>query len=195
MRNVYFQIILFSVILALLSGCVTKPKQIIFHPDLQLVQSQITGYHPASAISVKINDRRGISHLATVTQDNGDKQFIEAAAPPIKTISDQFLTLLSSLTINTSNDAVKHLTLHVDMIDVRIKQSHVAHDVSVQVQFTLVINTPTNTFKKPFYGNMRIEGIFKYDLAVIERELNQLVETIFQKMLSDQEVKTYILEP
>lgn len=190
----YLNIFLISLSVAVLFGCATKTPKIVFHPDLQLVGQQLSALPQALSIAVNIEDRRGISHIATVSGESENKQLIYATTPPVETISSQFTALLTALNIKASAKASKQLHLYIDMIDVRIRQSHVAHDASVQVQFTLAIKTSRNTFKKPFYGNMRIEGLLGYDIAVIEKELNLLVESLIHKMLSDQEVKTYLLE-
>lgn len=181
-------------VLMLVTGCASKAPSMVFHPDLQLIAQQVPAIASSTSVAVKVQDRRGISHVITVSDDSDKKQLISATTPPVETIKQQFTELLSSLRVNTSASATKKLTLYVDMLDVRIKQSHVAHDASMQVQFTLVIETSSNTFKKPFYGNMRLEGLFKYDMAVIEKELNLLVESVFQKMLKDQEVTTIFAE-
>lgn len=190
----YLNIFLISLSVAVLFGCATKTPKIVFHPDLQLVGQQLSALPQVPSIAVNIEDRRGISHIATVSGESKNKQLIYATKPPVETISSQFTELLTALNIKASAKASKQLHLYIDMIDVRIRQSHVAHDASVQVQFTLAIKTSRNTFKKPFYGNMRIEGLLGYDIAVIEKELNLLVESLIHKMLSDQEVKTYLLE-
>lgn len=194
MMNNIIKYLLIIIASSSLVACAVKHQKIVFYPDLHTVGQQIATYTAAAPVNVSVQDRRGISHIATVTNDSNEKQLIQATEAPMDTLSMQFLALLKSLNIHTSNNAATKLTLYVDMLDVRIRQSQVAHDASVQVQFTLVINTTNKTFKKPFYGNMRVEGLFTFDMAVIERELNQLVESLFYKMLNDQEVKQHLME-
>ena len=132
MMNNIIKYLLIIIASSSLVACAVKHQKIVFYPDLHTVGQQIATYTAAAPVNVSVQDRRGISHIATVTNDSNEKQLIQATEAPMDTLSMQFLALLKSLNIHTSNNAATKLTLYVDMLDVRIRQSQVAHDASVR---------------------------------------------------------------
>ncbi|WP_199610959.1 YajG family lipoprotein [Flocculibacter collagenilyticus] len=173
-------LIFVSVITIAIAGCSQTPTSLILQPSLDShsIPPQLSGFR------LNVVDERAQPAIAFIHKDDQLTAKISASTPAQQLISNALTPAK-----NFNPVATKVLNVAITKLHSDVKQSSVSHEVANYIELTLTLNNQQQTFTKSYQGNSQYKGPLKYDIAVLEKELNMLISNVLTEALADEELQ------
>lgn len=174
---------------SIMTGCSSSPASMIFSPPK--VYSMATVYQ-GQHYDVKVSDNRTQKHLLKVIDSDGKKSHLPANAK----VQDKLLENLSSgfsvQGLRITDAAQASISLSIIQLETVVAQADFKYDAALSVEFKVTIKRGSKTFYKTFTGHTNREGVLQFDIARLEQDLNQLVNTVLGDIFNDDYIRQSI---
>jgi len=176
-------------LLVLVQACSTKPSHVVINPDLPVVSSN--GYAQQSA-STSIIDLRTAHHLIQIQKPDEAAKLISTQQhlPDIieRTLKKSFER--SGLHINSHSNKTIELIINEALFVVN--QDTLKYKAKANIVLTAKVNNGHQTLTKTFTVRGKNEGPLSADIAVLERDFNQLLTKIIGDIVNDQQLQRFV---
>ena len=173
----------------LMSGCANSPQQMIIAP--QVYNAALSLYQGQQA-SLKVTDMRSGTQVVQILRKNKAAQ-LYSPQEDIANIIDQSLQkvwLQQGLSINAA--ASNQIDVFIDKAVVNVNQELLKYDTNSQITIRVAVDNGRETLTKIFNSTGSSNGPLLADLAVLERDFNQLLAQQLSEILRDHEIQKYI---
>jgi uncharacterized lipoprotein YajG len=182
--------LLISALVIAVCGCAPKPKNMIINTPEPLEYSNI---YRGQNFKVVVQDSRREKHLIKVLDSDGDAVLHQPGSPIVKNLSMSLKQSFKAQGLTVNEYAGPKLLLEIIQMETVVEQSMVDYDAALTVEFRLTIDHMNNrSYHKIFTGHSTRGGILRFDLALLERDMNALIEQVLDDMYQDQFVQQTI---
>ena len=169
-----------------LAGCAAKPVNMILNAPTPLEYSNNLTYMGQN-YKVVVQDIRNEKHLLKVIDSDGDAVRHAPGSPIIENLTKSMKQSFQAQGVTVNDYAGAKVILDIVQLETVVEQTALDYEASLSVEFKVTIQYTNNqSFDKTFSGNSTRSGILKYDIALLERDLNALVETVLADIYNDE---------
>ncbi|WP_417437619.1 YajG family lipoprotein [Idiomarina sp.] len=173
-----FRTILAAGFLLILSACQSQPDPLIISSDT------VTDKLSAKVNQLKVDDRRSYSYLYRHKKDEDKAQFAPAQRP----LTDIIEEALQPVTGASDNNGLTwHVTIEKALIDATLHtvKYELEHSVTIRVEATRGNRRYSNFYS----GTYNSSGGLKPAQATIERQFNQLLNSVLTEIANDPKLR------
>lgn len=176
----------------LLAGCAAKPTHVILAPQV----NQQTPVYSGQPATFSVVDNRVGSHLVQILKQ-GEAATLYQPQSQLTQVLQQSLTRgWSQQGLAINNFSSTQLTLFIDEALVSVQQQSFEYQSNKRIQLRLVVETAssdkTQKVEKSYTINGSGSGKLSADLAVLERDFNNMLSTVINQILADNEIQQTI---
>lgn len=171
---------------AVLSACSSGPTSVVVSPVM--LNTSSVNYMQKQA-NLKVVDARTSSHVVQILKES-KAATLYSSQTAISDVITQTLTqaykkqglTLSGLSNNT-------IEVFIDKALVSVDQSLMKYTAKNEIALRLVISNGNDTLTKNYKTSGKSDGALTADLAVLERDLNQQLGNLLEKVIADQSIQ------
>ncbi|WP_448548350.1 YajG family lipoprotein [Thalassotalea fusca] len=176
-------------LLVLVQACSSAPNQVVISPELPIVQSN--GYAQQS-VATSVIDLRTAHHLIQIEKPEQAAKLISTQQhlPNIleRALNSSFER--GGMTINAAS--AKSIEVVINKALFVVKQETLKYQANANIVLTAKVENGAQTLTKTFTVRGNNEGPLTADIAVLERDFNQLLTKIIGNIVNDQEVQQFV---
>ena len=176
-------------LVALLQACSSGPGHVVINPDLPIVNSN--GFAQQTA-TTSVIDLRTAHHLIQIEKPDQAAKLI-STKQHLPDIIEQALEKSfkqSGLLISSNSD--KNIELVINEALFVVKQETLKYKAKANIVLTAKVNNGPQTLTKTFTVKGNNEGPLSADIAVLERDFNQLLTRIIGDIVNDEQLQQFV---
>jgi len=166
-----------------LTGCAPKPVNMILNAPEPLAYSNV---YQGQNFKISIQDKREQAHLLKVVDTDGDAVRHAAGSPILENLAKSMKQSFKAQGLTVNDYAGPTIELGIIQLETVVAQTAFDYEASLAVEFKVTVkHTDNQSFDKTFSGHSTRSGVLKYDIALLERDLNALVKQVLADMYAD----------
>jgi len=170
-------------------GCSnTSPKMVIAPNLINETSNKLAG----KSAFVEVNDLRNKIHIIEISKKDKAAELISSHQNLSNTISESFKKTLSHNGLDVNDHGENQLTLIINTAEVNVQQTMVKYKATSLITLTIQLLTTEQTFTKTYNSKINSEGVLNVDIAVLERDFNQQLTNLFEKIVNDDELHQFL---
>jgi uncharacterized lipoprotein len=172
-----------------LSGCTSAPSHLIIAPE---IMSTSVIQHTDQQASLNVVDMRTAIHIVQILRE-GEATILFSAQERLEDIIKSSLNKYwqqQGLAIQTT--AVNSINIAIEKAVISVTQGILNYEVKTEIVLKVIINNGLQTLTSTFNNRGNSEGPFKADIAVLERNFNQRLANLLQKILANDKINRFL---
>lgn len=184
------KVLFISALILTVVGCAPKPQNMIINPPEPL---DYTNTYRGQNFKVVVQDTRREKHLLKVLDSDGDAVYHKPGSPIVENLMMSLKQSFKAQGLTVNDYAGPQLQLDIIQMETVVQQTMVDYDAALSVEFKLTVDHLNNrTYHKVFTGQSTRSGVLKFDLALLERDMNALIKQVLAEMYADKFVQQSI---
>lgn len=171
-----------------ISACAPKPVKMIFAPPSEQGQSNL---YRGENYQITVNDYRAEKHLLKVIRGD-DTEHHQPGSPIIQNLTKSLKQSFKHQGITVNDYAGDQIIVDIIQLETVVEQTLVDYQASMSVELKVTIKNGNKRTYKHFTGHSERSNYLKYDLALLERDLNALIERVLADMYADSYIQQSI---
>jgi len=176
-------------LIVLLQACSSAPSQVVINPELPIVQGN--GYAQQSVVT-SVLDLRTAHHLIQIEKPEQAAKLVSTQQhlPDIIERALKRSFERAGMSVNTASEKTIEVVINEALFVV--KQETLKYRANANIVLTAKVENGSKTLTKTFTVRGNNEGPLTADIAVLERDFNQLLTKIIGNIVNDQEVQQFV---
>ncbi len=183
---------LILVVLSLvLSACSSAPSSVILAPQVNNPTSSVYMNKQASLV---VSDLRTQNHLIQILKTGKAAELLSPANDITATVNQSLSQQWTSQGLNIGSDSAINITVFIDAALVSVQQETVKYTAQSEIRLRVQIQKDDKTLTNHFKSKGQSNGPLSADIAVLERDFNQLFGRVIEEVMANQEIQNFIKE-
>ncbi len=174
---------------ATLSACSSAPTHLIVAPDLQVAASNL--YADKSA-QLKVTDMRTSNHIVQILKPGEAATILSSSERLEKIIENTLQDNWQKQGLAFSSLANNQIDISIEKAIISVEQATMSYNTQSEIILQVRINNGSQTLTNTFKSRANSEGALKADIAVLERDFNQNLNTLLQQVMQSKDIKAFL---
>lgn len=177
------------IITFLLTGCASTPSHLIIAPEIITppISKQIN-----QQASLNIIDMRTANHIVQILRENEAATIFSAQERLEDIIKNSLSKHWPRQGLIIKNSAANAINIEIEKALISVKQETFKYQVQTEIVLKVHIDNGIKTLKSTFKNTGSSKGPFKADIAILERNFNQRLANLLQKILANDKINNFL---
>lgn len=175
--------------LVLTLGCASAPQQMIIAPQVYNAASNL---YQGQRASLSVTDMRPGTQVLQVFKNEQAAQLFSPQKDIANVVDGVLNKAWTKQGLALAGIASNQIEVYIDKAVVNVNQELMKYTSNSQVTIRVIVANGKETLTKTFNSNGSSNGPLKADIAVLERDFNQLLAQTLSQIISDSEIQRYI---
>ena len=172
----------------IISGCNSTPSQVIVAP--QINQSAHTLYQGIAA-SFAVKDLRSSNHIIQILQADKAAKLLSPNRVFSEVVAETLRPYLSAQGLSLSGGNIQ-IDIEIERAMVSVQQAMMKYDASSDIQVRVKVLKGDSVFTNVFNARGSSNGPLSADIAVLERDFNQLLGKLIADIANHPDMINFI---
>jgi len=190
-----FKKITIAILPLIVMACTNTPSHLIITPDIQITN---TKQYSNKNIELNVIDMRTSNHIVQILRKDKAATLLSAQNSLESIIQENLSAQWKSQGIlffqNESNVSIngKEINITIRKALVSVKQDLLRYKSDTEIIIDVSIKSGNEVLTSTFKNNANSEGPLQVDVAVLERDFNQSIGSVLQKILKSADLYQFI---
>jgi uncharacterized lipoprotein YajG len=189
MNHKIFKAWMVTAALLSLTACAPKPMNMIFNP---LAQASPVNIYKGQNFKIVVQDQRREKHLLKVLDSDGDAVRHAPGSSIVERLTASIKQSYRAQGLNVNDYAGAAIIIDIIQLETVVSQNIASHQAALSAEFKVTVKDLKHTTHKVFVGNSKRDGILRFDIALLERDLNALAQTVMADIYADSYIRQAI---
>lgn len=172
-----------------IAGCSNTPTHLIVSPDL-MTTPKVQYVNKSAQFSVK--DMRTAQHVIQILHDGEAAQLMNSQEALTAVVEQTLKKAFKQQGLTLSAQANNHIEVIIDKALISVEQGMVSYQAKNELAITVKVKNSAQTLTKTFTSKGTSDGPIGVDIAVLERDFNQQLSKLLNRIITNDEVKSFI---
>jgi uncharacterized lipoprotein len=170
-------------------GCSNEPTHIIVAPDL--MNAANVNYINKSA-QFSVSDMRIAQHVVQILREGEAAKLMNAQESMSHVVEQTLKKAFKQQGLVLSEQADNHIKIIINKALISVEQGMMSYEAKNELTLTIEIKNTKQTLTKKFSSKGTSDGPMSADIAVLERDFNQQLSKLLNRMLTNNEIISFI---
>lgn len=181
--------LLSSILALLLVACSSAPTHVILAPEItQIPHHKYQNTH----VSLKVVDMRASNHVVQILKEGKAATVLSSEQRLEKLVAAVMTDTWKKQGVQFNQLSNTQVKIIIDKAITSVNQKAMSYDTQSEIIITVKIETPKQTLTNTFKSRGNSEGVLKADIAVLERDFNQNLNTLLTQIVNSKDVKSFL---
>jgi uncharacterized lipoprotein len=185
----YKSIIIPSILALLIAGCSSPPTHLILAPEIVNVPNH--NYLNTQA-TLNVVDMRTSTHVVQILKEGKAATVLSSQQRLEKLITNVLTDAWQKQGVQFNQLSNTKINISIDKAINSVTQKTMTYTTQSEIIITVKIETPKQTLTNTFKTRGNSEGVLKADIAVLERDFNQNLNTLLTQIIKSEDVKAFL---
>lgn len=180
---------LFSAVTALLIvGCSSAPTHVILAP--QIIQTPTNTYNTQASLNVV--DMRTSNHIVQISQEGEAATILSSQQRLEELINSTLSSTWKKQGIGFNSIASTKIDITIDKAITSVTQKTMSYTTQSELIITVKVANAQQTLTNTFKSRGNSEGALKADIAVLERDFNNSLNTLLTQIVNSNDIRNFL---
>ena len=188
-KNSFISSILTLMLVLIITGCSTAPTHLILAPEITKVPNY--SYVDTQA-TLNVIDMRTSNHVVQILKEGKAANILSSRQRLDKLITNVLTDAWKKQGVQFSQLSSTKINISIDKAVTSVTQKTMTYSTQSEIIITLKIITTQQTLTNTFKSRGNSEGVLTADIAVLEWDFNQSLNSLLTQIINSEDVKSFL---
>ena len=186
--SIYAKIITLIFIFGL-SACASLPSHLIVAPDVMLTPAI---YHDNKQTQLDVIDMRTANHIVQILREGEAATLLSAQERLEEIIKSSLSKYWKKQGLVIQEPAINTIDITIEKAVISVNQETMEYKAQTEIVLKVTVNNGAKTLTSTFSNRGNSNGPLRADIAVLERNFNQRLSKLLQRILANEEMSNFL---
>ncbi len=188
LNSLYAKIITLMFIFGL-SACASLPSHLIIAPDIMVTPGIA---HNNKQTQLNVIDMRTSNHIVQILREDEAATLLSAQERLEDTIKSNLSKHWKKQGLVIQDSAANTISITIEKAIISVNQETIEYKVQTEIVLKVTVNNGAKTLTSTFSNRGNSDGPLRADIAVLERNFNQRLSKLLERILANEEISRFL---